>query len=192
MEKEGERNCVLRTLISGLSMPLVERRGTNMAQDIDRGICIKSGTGQIWDRTNIMQKRDTRSAKNLCGLCPESPLKKQFPTPHPYPQSCHSSQMKGLSSFQELDFKIGRFEAFSVYLDVKYKTSGTMCWHVLPCGHGSEKTGMQQRSHAFNPSVKGKREGRRRELMFRQRVRAKQEITQRLQRNPDRRWLRNG
>lgn len=74
---------------------------------------------------------------------------------------------------QELDFRIGRFEALSVYLDVKYKTSGTTCWHVLPCGHGSEKTGMQQRSHGFNHSVKGKREGRRRELMFHQSVRAK-------------------
>lgn len=85
MEKQGKRNCLLRTLISGLSIPLIERRGTNMAQDVDRGICIKSGTGQIWDRTNIIQKGGTRSAKNLCRLCPESPLKKLFPAPYPYP-----------------------------------------------------------------------------------------------------------
>lgn len=69
--------------------------------------------------------------------------------------------MKGLSSSQELDLKIGRFEALSVYLDVKYKPSGTTCWHVLPFGHGSEKTGMQQRRikscvQSFSEGEKGR------------------------------------
>lgn len=44
MEKQGEINCLLRTLISGLSVSLIERWETNMAQDVYRRICTKSGT----------------------------------------------------------------------------------------------------------------------------------------------------
>lgn len=37
-----------------------------------------------------------------------------------------------------------RIEVLSVYLDVKYKISGTVCQHVLPRGHGTMKTGLQE------------------------------------------------
>lgn len=64
--------------------------------------------------------------------------------------------MMDLSPFQEFCFKIGRIEVLSVYLDVKYNISGSICQHVVPCRQRTEKRGVQQGSlHLFIYAGKG-------------------------------------
>lgn len=82
VEKGGgkRKDTVCWTLVPGLSMSLVERQWTNMAQDSDQGACcIKSGTGQIWDLTKIMKKIDTKRGKNLWEFLPRISFEEIIP-----------------------------------------------------------------------------------------------------------------
>lgn len=100
------------------------QRDDELTREVTGGFTVSNLGRNNLDRAKIMKKRAMRSGQSLREFVPRISFEEAIPYSPPLPIN-HPRQMMGLSPSRESDFKMGRCEVLSVYLEVKYKTSGT-------------------------------------------------------------------